>query len=238
MGSSGTPGVLVRDRGMRNRRYLIEAATLSLLSLIVLAPWGCGTAPLAPLPASDALTMELPNGVVTLTGRLLAEVDPAPPGTFELSPLPYTLDSGTITDTKLLEEYGPFVKAITSAGGTIIMTIDRDTSYFVVPDEGLDKTTEIGITLKRDLNAADARVTEFEFQPEGLRFEKPAELAYRTNTKDGDKLVLYWWDGRTRTWVGSAEAIVVNSYATFPIEHFSKYRTKERISLGGQRGNN
>jgi hypothetical protein len=223
---------------MKNRRYLLEAAFLSLLSTFVFAPWGCVTSPLAPGPASDALTLELPNGVVALPGRLLGEVDKAPPGTFELSPLPYTLDSGIIIDTKLLEEYGPFVKDITSAGGTIIMTIDEDTSYFVVPDEGLDKTTEIGITLKRDLNAADARVTEFEFQPEGLRFEKPAQLAYRTNTKDGDKLVLYWWEGRTGTWVGSAEAIVVNGYATFPIEHFSKYRTKEKISLGGQRQGN
>jgi hypothetical protein len=32
----------------------------------------------------------------------------------------------------------------------------------------------------------------------------------------------------------SSEAPVVKGYATFPIEHFSKYRTTEKISLGGQ----
>ena len=152
-----------------------------------------------------------------------------------MSPIPFTLDSGTANGTKY-EEYGPFVEDINSTGGVITLTLNADTSYFIVPDAGLEKSTEIAVTVRRDLNAADARITEFDFQPEGLKFEKSAELAYRTDAKDGEKLLLYWWQARTGTWVESAEALVVNGYATFPVEHFSKYRTKEKISLGGQRG--
>lgn len=221
---------------MRNRRYLIEAAILSLLSLLVVAPWGCSSAPLAPIPATAARTLTLPNGLIVLPGTILGGNDPAEAGTFDLSPRPYTLDSSAAGSK--MEEYGPFVEDITSTGGVIVMTIDEDSSFFVVPDEGLDKTTQISVSVMRDLNAADARITEFAFQPEGLRFEKPASLAYRTDEKEGERVILYWWDAPKAIWVASAEAIVVNGYCTFPIEHFSKYRVKERISLGGQRGSN
>jgi hypothetical protein len=220
---------------MKHRRYFIEAAILSLLGICVLAPWGCGGAPVAPVPASSALTLQLPNGVIAVPGSRLDETVPAEPGTFDLAPLPYTLDSTTGSTGGKLVEYGLFVEDITSTGGTITLTVDSDTSYFIVPEASLEKTTEISVRISRDLSAVDARITEFDFEPEGTLFDKSAQLAYRTELKDGEKLVLYWWEARNATWLGSAECIVVNGFATFPIDHFSKYRVKERISLGGQR---
>lgn len=215
------------------RRYTIEAVVLGMLSLAVLAPWGCSSAPLAPAPGLPGRTLELPNGVIAVPGRLLGETEPAATGTFGLAPLPYTLDTTSTKDTTG-DVFGPFIEDITSGGGTIVIDMAKDTSYFTVPEEGLKTVTEIKISVIRDDNAADARITEFHFEPEGLKFDVPAQLSYASSLADGELLMLYWWDQDQGQWMKSSEAPVVKGYATFPIEHFSKYRTTEKISLGGQ----
>lgn len=227
-------GARARVHNVNNRRrYTIEAVALGLLSVAVLAPWGCSPAPRAPAPVIPGQAFELPNGVIAVPGRLLGEVEPAAPETFELVPLPYTFDSTTSKDTTR-DMFGPFIEDITSGGGTIVIDISKDTSFFTVPEEGLKTATEISISVRRDLSLADARITEFDFEPEGLKFDAPAELSYATSLPEGELLLLYWWDRDRGEWMKSAEAPVVKGYATFPIEHFSKYRTTEKISLGGQ----
>jgi hypothetical protein len=133
---------------------------------------------------------------------------------------------------------GVFEEIIDATGGIVNMTVDEEDSYFSVPTGGLNKSTVIHIEVFRDLNNATDRVTEFNFAPKGLRFDIPATLSYRTQLVDGEKLGLFWWDPVRGKWVESAVAVVVSGYATFPIYHFSDYRTTERISLGGQRAAN
>ena len=56
----------------RRFRYTIEAAVLGLLALVVVAPWGCSVAPVAP-ETSVAPTFTLPNGIIAYPGTKLGE---------------------------------------------------------------------------------------------------------------------------------------------------------------------
>jgi len=114
------------------------------------------------------------------------------------------------------------------------MDLDGEISYFTVPEQALAKSNTIVVTVLRDQNAVDRRITDFHFEPEGLVFDLPATLSYPTPLKDGEKLLLYWWDKDREAWMESAVTFVVGGYAAFPITHFSDYRIVERISLGGQ----
>ena len=210
------------------RRYVLEAAILAAVALVVMSPWGCSRSPVAPGTTAIEQTFTLPNGVLARPGRLLEETEPAPADAFTAEPrLPDTAGTTGVI--------GTFEDNLGSTGGTITLTLDGEESFFSVPDGALEKTMRISVTVMRDLNAADRRITSFHFEPAGLEFDKPAQLSYRSSLKEGAELELMWWDPAGEKWVFSARAVVVDGYATFPIAHFSDYRTTERVSLGGQR---
>jgi hypothetical protein len=209
-------------------RYLIEAVLLSGLATAVLIPWGCSRSPVSPADIPTQNTFLLPNGLIAYPGTTSSA---GPDSLCGPQAVPIYRDTGST----IMEE-GTWGDVIGATGGVIEMVVDGEASFFTVPAADLMEKTEISVTIYRRGDAVDKRITEFHFEPEGLAFKDPAMLSYSTILKDGEKLQLYWWDPTAEKWMSAAEAVVVGGYATFPIEHFSDYRTTERISLGGQRG--
>jgi hypothetical protein len=149
-----------------------------------------------------------------------------------LGPRP-EVDSTEKSDTNV------FTQHVDSAGGEITLRIENDTSYFVVPDEALSKEELIEITVTRNDGASETFVdpitTVYDCKPDGLVFEKYAWLSCKSSKADGGVEFLWWWDEDKGEWALHATAIVTAGYATFPIEHFSKYATTQAVvSLGGQ----
>lgn len=216
-----------RDRLVQARtRYILEASVLLGLSFAVFVPWGCSHSPLSP----DQLTLNtfsLPNGVIAHPGTVI-------PGGVQAGENPFTIPI-RLEDTAAVEEE-IFKDSIGSNGGVITMDVSGEESFFTVAEEGLEEKTEIRVSIYRLEAAVDKRITEFHFEPAGLQFRYASQLSYQTLLKDGEKLELHYWDPAAGKWLKSAEAVVVDGYATFPIQHFSDYRTTERVSLGGQRG--
>lgn len=213
--------------GRNTLRYVIEAAVLAGLTLAVLVPWGCSRSPLGPDTIPTNNTFTLPNGVVAYPGSSL----PLEESPDEPLAVPIILDTTGTTG----EEKGTWLDSIDLEGGVIDMDVEGEKSYFFVPTSGLEEKTEIRVTMFRRPTTVDKRITEFHFEPGGLQFRAAAMLSYHTLLKDGEILQLSWWDATSGKWVLSAEAVVVGGYATFPVYHFSDYRTTERVSLGGQR---
>lgn len=210
------------------RRYVLEAVVLTAVAIAVVAPWGCGRSPVGPGSTVIEQTFTLPNGVLARPGVLLDQTESVPADVVPTEPkVPDPADSTGII--------GTFQDDLGSTGGTIVLTLEGEESYFSVPDGALEKTTRIAVTVRRDLNAVDRRITRFHFEPAGLEFDKPAQLSYRSALKEGAEIELFWWDSAGDKWVSAARTIVVDGYATFPIAHFSDYVTTERVSLGGQR---
>ncbi len=206
-------------------RYLVEAVLLLGLALAVFVPGGCSHSPVGPEQTLN--TFLLPNGIIAHPGTVL-------PGNELAIDAPYTIPI-RVEDTTVKEE-GIWKDTIDSDGGVIAMELEGTSSFFTVAPEGLEEKTEIRVTLFRLESAVDKRITEYHFEPDGLTFRNASLLSLNTILKDGEKLELLYWDPAAGKWLKSAEAVVVNGYATFPILHFSDYRTTERVSLGGQRG--
>jgi hypothetical protein len=209
-------------------RHIVETLVLGALAALVFMPWGCGQNAVGPVPSAGPEQFSLPNGVVARPGELLSGTSLIDPDSPELGPKP-EIDSTGTTETNV------FTQDVDSAGGEITLDVQKDTAYFVVPDRALDKEVRIEITVTRDLRIATHVTTMYDCKPDGLVFEKTAWLSCRTWEKEGDVQFLWWWDEEKGDWYLYATAIVTDGYATFPIEHFSKYATTERVvSLGGQ----
>lgn len=214
-------------------RYLAEAVVLLGLALAVFVPGGCSQTPVSPVVPTYN-TFPLPNGVIAYPGTLL-------PGSDIAAVAPFTIPI-RLEDTTVKEE-GIWTDSVDTGGGVIALDMTGEASYFTVAPDGLDEKTEIRVSMYRyesrfffPESTSTERITEFHFEPEGLVFKEPSQLSYQTSLKDGEKLELHYWDPDKEQWLKSADAVVVNGYATFPILHFSDYRTTERVSLGGQRG--
>lgn len=219
---------------MRNHgalyRYLTEALILLALAVLVALPWGCSQSPPTYSVPPVENTFTLPNGLIAYPGVKHDETEVMDAENLGLVPVTFEP-----LDDKNAEDLGTFGESLDDNGGIIFLDLEGEVSYFTVPDGALNKSAEIQVRVLRDESALDRRITEFHFGPKGLAFEKPAELSYRTSMKDGETLPLFWYHPEKAAWVLAARAVVVDGYATFPIEHFSDYRTTERISLGGQR---
>lgn len=223
----------------RNKKsvYRIEASILLGLCLVVYMPWGCSKSPLAPGVPIVESTFLLPDGTIAYPGTKLSDRDPASPDSAlkapvnnepgELDPLDTTGSTGGIVPIV-------YEKEVDTLGGSIAMDIDGKTAYFYIPKGGLTERTTITVEVYRDYSRAEEIVTEFHFGPVGLTFVNTSQLVFPTVEADGETMELLWWNKWLQEWMFSAEAIVVSGHATFPVTHFSKYRTKERISLGGQ----
>lgn len=207
-------------------RYSIEALLLCGLAVAVFVPGGCSQSPISPADTPTHNTFVLPNGLVAHPGMTV----PGSQVAGDFSTIPIRFQDSTVT------EEGIWKDSVGTTGGVITMDVHGEQSYFSVQANSLDDKTEIRVTVYRDESAVDKRITEFHFEPEGLSFRYTSQLSYKTLLKEGEKLDLHYWDPLSGKWLHSAEAVVVNGYATFPIEHFSDYRTTERVSLGGQRG--
>jgi hypothetical protein len=222
----------------KKSRYKFEAATLLGLCLVVYMPWGCSKSPLAPGVPIVESTFVLPDGTIAYPGIKQPDTNPASPDSALAVPKTGQLESedlDTSGTTGNVTEIGTYAEEIDSLGGSVAMDVNDRTSYFYVPREALSERTSITIEVYRDYQRANEVVTEFHFGPKGLTFSKTAQLVFPTTNPDGETMDLLWWDEARQQWMHSAEAIVVSGYATFPVTHFSKYRTTDRISLGGQR---
>lgn len=214
--------------------YKLEASILLGLCLVVYMPWGCSKSPLAPGVPIVESTFLLPDGTIAYPGTKLSDTEPASPDSALTTPVTMEPDSDTTGTTKLITTVGTYEEEMDTLGGTVVMDLGGETSYFYVPKEALEERTIITVEVYRDLSRATEVVTEFHFGPAGLRFSKATQLVFPTQSVEGETMELLWWDRWLQQWMLSAEAIVVSGHATFPITHFSKYRTTERISLGGQ----
>lgn len=213
-------------------RHIVETLILGALAVLVLMPWGCGQNSMGPVPLAAPEPFSLPNGVVARPGELLDGTSLIDPNSPEMGPRP-EIDSTDKADTNV------FTQNVDSTGGEITLRVEQDTAYFVVPDEALSKEELIEITVTRNSSVSETFVEEittvYDCKPDGLVFEKSAWLSCQSHKAEGSVEFLWWWDDDKGDWYLYATAIVTDGYATFPIEHFSKYATTQAVvSLGGQ----
>lgn len=120
-------------------------------------------------------------------------------------------------------------------GGTLTIPLRDYQSYFEVPALALELNISISVQAKQGRNSKGDLITEYDFWPDGLIFEKTTYLDHRTPAKDGTLAQLWWFDPNKSEWILIQQGKVRNGQCTFPIEHFSKYRVYEgSVSASGQ----
>jgi len=132
------------------------------------------------------------------------------------------------TDKPTRKTIGVLGGVISTEGGLL------NTSTFYVPPGALDSSVTISVrvettlvrevfTLLRRLLAPSGLVTEFDFGPDGLRFNRPCTLTKKTGQPDGRLMTLWYFNPRTNSWERVDQAPSRNGEVSFPISHFSKY---------------
>jgi hypothetical protein len=109
-----------------------------------------------------------------------------------------------------------------------------NTSTFYVPPGALDSTVTITLRVETNLIRAtfnllnrllspSGQVTEFDFGPDGLRFNKACTLTKQTGQPDGRVMTLWYFNPRTNAWERVDQAPSRGGKVSFSIYHFSKY---------------
>ncbi len=119
------------------------------------------------------------------------------------------------------------------SGGRISLGWGHPANRFVVRRGSVDKPVrvEIATCFVPAEDATSLRLIEFDFQPDGLEFNKPALLILNARSLERlqnrlgaiSALKLYWLNPETGEWEVYQEAKVVNGNVIFEIEHFSKF---------------
>lgn len=120
-------------------------------------------------------------------------------------------------------------------GGTLNIPLADYYSYFYVPPAALVTSLVLSVQATEGYNRKGEKITDYDFWPDGLIFEKSAYLEYRTPGVDGTPVQLWWFNPEKNAWEMVGAGKIRNHKCTFPIDHFSNYRTWEgSVSASGQ----
>ncbi len=117
------------------------------------------------------------------------------------------------------------------AGAVITQVLDCTQLQFRVPPQALSESVYITVQssfFARNLQGKVYKKLELVFEPDGVVFSVPARLQFKSvllGAKEGDELILRWFDPETESWV-VVQKVKVNpglSMVTFEISHFSRY---------------
>jgi hypothetical protein len=202
-----------------NRKLISWPAALILLALTLVL--GCAkNSPLGP-DYQDPQPLERPA-----------------PGNAASSPPEQVDGQSSETDLTMTQvDYeGPRVyRLLGILGGTISIPCKNYLSYYYVPSLALELNLTISVQALQGRNSKGELITEYDFWPDGLIFEKTTYLDHRTTAKDGTLAQLWWFDPDNAKWVLIQQGKVRNGKCTFSIDHFSKYRVYEgSVSASGQ----
>jgi len=170
-------------------------------------------------------------GVFFFTGCGQMGSSPVAPTVDEPQPVFSLLENTTDQLQKVVnveQTIGVLGGVISTEGGLL------NTSTFYVPPGALDSSVTISVrvettlvrevfNLLRRLLAPSGLVTEFDFGPDGLRFNRPCTLTKKTGQPDGRLMTLWYFNPRTNSWERVDQAPSRNGEVSFPISHFSKY---------------
>jgi len=131
---------------------------------------------------------------------------------------------------------GPLVsKLIGLVGGTLQIPVGQETSRLYVPFGALDLSLLISAKAICGENRKGEILTEYEFWPDGLIFNRYSYLEHRTKSEDGTPVELWWYNPDKANWELVQKGIVSSGKFNFSIQHFSKYQAWEgSVSASGQ----
>ena len=203
-------------RQRKQKFWFIAVALLTLLTI-----WGCARHnPLGP-------EYQYPG---------LVERDN--PTSAAISPEKQLEGESTETDLNLsrVDYVGPRIyRLLGLLGGTIVIPCNGYYSYYYVPASALEVNLTISVQATQGCNSRGNRITEYDFWPDGLIFEKTTYLDHRTSAKDGSLAQLWWYNPDNGAWELIKQDKIRNGKCTFSIDHFSKYRVYEgSVSASGQ----
>ncbi|OGC77814.1 MAG: hypothetical protein A2Z27_04590 [candidate division Zixibacteria bacterium RBG_16_50_21] len=191
------------------------------LSLVLFSILGCAKSnPLGP----DLQLSEQTQQKVTISD----------PGVTASKPKPESSDRD-MEMTKVYYE-GPLVsKLIGLVGGTLKIPVGQETSKLYVPLGALDLSILISARAVCGTNRRGENLTEYEFWPDGLIFNRYSYLEHRTKSEDGAPVELWWYNPDKANWELVQKGIVSSGKFNFSIQHFSKYQVWEgSVSASGQ----
>lgn len=109
------------------------------------------------------------------------------------------------------------------AGGTLEMQMRGFKSKLKIPKNALSSDVTIiveGVLIQTPV----CEVLLYDFSPDGLQFNLPAELEVDAGSLDkGTTFNLYWWNPLSEAWEFQQECIVDHHKIKFDVNHFSKY---------------
>jgi hypothetical protein len=196
---------------MTNRRFtqaLLGAVVVLALAALMLFPVGCSRL----VPTSPESQPE---------GFRAEDLWPAPP--YNLMPWPKTCSAA---DSGLFSREG---------GGSFDLEAECFSVGFNVPAGALRNDVVISVRTALFNYWGDGELQkglDFDFTPEGLAFERPAQVEFEAavlGADDGETVRLYWYNPGTGLWEVQQEVKVKGEKVemVFYVHHFSRYAISE-----------
>lgn len=107
-------------------------------------------------------------------------------------------------------------------GGEILFPGFGAYTKFYIPPHSLSKDQRIIVTAGL-FESQGKNIIVFEFWPNGLVFNVPAELRADAHYFKGSDLTLLWYDPEDQKWIPQATGSIKSGAVKFEIYHFSKY---------------
>ncbi len=115
-------------------------------------------------------------------------------------------------------------------GGQIDLNWGSSKNQLIVPPGAVNKRLfiEVRTSFTRENLSTGQNFFEFEFSPDGTKFNTPATLVIQARALnrllgDGGVIKLYWYNPDTSQWEVEQSAHVRNGRVEFQIAHFSKF---------------
>ena len=107
-------------------------------------------------------------------------------------------------------------------GGTVDVIVSTGETKLVVPSGAVDEAVAIEMSVTQT-EVRGRYVTEYEFGPHGLEFNKATTLSLQLPYANGTCVALRWFNPDSGQWELQARNQVRNGKVEFSIYHFSKY---------------
>ena len=101
--------------------------------------------------------------------------------------------------------------------------INSDNINLKIPKDALNSDTNIKLEYKSDTINSINSLGEINFSPSGIKFNKPIELKIKLDNTINDEISLFYYDELNNRYDYVSSSNVSSGYATFNINHFSKY---------------
>ena len=130
-------------------------------------------------------------------------------------------NNNKILDNKTTSKVETIIKeeSIGKSGGEI----NSDNINLKIPKDALNSDTNIKLEYKSDTINSINSLGEINFSPSGIKFNKPIELKIKLDNTINDEISLFYYDELNNRYDYVSSSNVSSGYATFNINHFSKY---------------